>query len=105
MKKEEIYKNISNTVIKCMKCEDKNKRIIYGIQILKALDEIKKDTHEAFNIAEKLIDKLVSASKTIQDQNDWIDCLHSAIGENYDIIHVADVSYKTLNKKRNKKED
>ena len=93
MKKEEIYKNISNTVIKCMKCEDKNKRIIYGIQILKALGEIRKDTYEAFNIAENLINKLVSASKTIQDQNDWIDRLHSAIGD----------AYKILNKKRNKK--
>ena len=100
---KETFESISEIIWKCINCEDVNMRIRYGVCVMKLLKELKQSTYKIYNNSEIIIDKLVTSASTLQQQNDWINCLQTAIGDNYDIMHAALTAKEVLENYKMKK--
>ena len=106
---EESYSKIRTLVWYCVLSKDKTDRLKYGKQLLQTLKNSKESSYKTVKLFDDMINKLTSAATTIQDQNDWIECLTNAI-ENRDnnIMYAALTAKKTLQnykKERLKRKD
>lgn len=104
-KKEEIknnYRFLKSIITRCIFEKNKDKKVILYRSIMNSIDMSMKNDLKSIDFFNELIDRLTMAGKTIQEQNELLECFYEIMGKrSYDIVNT----WKTLKDKRNKKED
>lgn len=95
-----MNKKTINFIVRCMLSDNRKTRTKYAKILIKHMNKV-------YDNVDDIISKLIQASKTIEKQNEWIECLQTAIGDNYEIFHSALVAQQVLNihKKKRRKEE
>ena len=100
MKKIE-FEEIQREIDKCIFSKKLKKRIKHGCKIVDLLNNAFEQVMKA---QDSIIDRLASAGETIREQDEWIECLYTALGENKNrTIAKANSIKELLKNKRSKK--
>lgn len=103
-----FYKKLKATVFKCTYSKKISDRIKYAKQLIECVDQSQKNNEELKGTLDDWMNKLITAAKTIQDQNEWIECLYIAAGQDKDeMIKTALKERKAIEyyKKKTRKEE
>ena len=99
----ENYWETRRIAMRCILSNDKVERVKYGKDLLHALNENKESCITITKTLDDMIEKILEAYKTIEKQNDWLECLYEAIKHDEATLHVAKVALNVLtNYKKNK---
>lgn len=103
------HNKIKALIWRCVLTDNKQERIKYGKQLTEMLNESKQSSYKMSEMFDDMISKLMKAAKTIQEQNEWFECLNTAMGDNREkIIYAASTAQTILEKykkRRLKRED
>lgn len=101
----EWYNNVYSLIYRCMLSNDRKKRIKYGKDLIKEIRKSQQNSDKISEEIDNMITKLVQAAKTISLQQEWAECLVTAIGSRTDILHAANTARNVLEKYKNKKKE
>ena len=91
---------------RCITSEDKNERIKIGKILLKKLEESKECSINIIKLFDDMVNKLTKAAEAIKDQNEWLNCLYTAMGDNKkEIIYAANTARIVLENYKKKRKD
>ena len=104
--KNKAFKAVEQLIALCVLEEDVKKRIFYGKKLTKAMSSIKKYTDCMDKTLNDMITKLTNAANIIVTQDDWLDYLEIAMGDQKEeIIHKASLEREAVEnyKKKHKR--